>query len=357
MLLDCQDPDGAKRRLTAWWEGELADRVTWAILAHTPEPRFAPPAVPPPTDAEDRWTNAEARFAGWLHTLAHTEYLGDAIPYFDTNIGPGSLGMLLGAHPVFDPGTVWYKPCLTRTEDAADLTFDSTGHWFGKHMGLVRHGLERCDGRFYVSIPDLIEGLDTLAALRGNEAVLFDLHDRPAAVHRALERITDLYFAAYDPIYNLVHDADGGCCFCAFQTWAPGRYAKLQCDFSAMLGPVHFAEFVVPYLAPQCERLDYTMYHLDGPTCVCHLDLLLAIPRLRAIQWTPGAGAPGVEDPCWYDMYRRILSQKSLILLGVPLASARGVVEALGARGLYMTTWTDDRDGALRALEEAERWR
>ena len=33
-------------------------------------------------------------------------------------------------------------------------------------------------------------------------------------------------------------------------------------------------------------------YHLDGPGAVVHLDALLEIPHMKAIQWVPGAGQP-----------------------------------------------------------------
>jgi len=355
-MLLTDDLKGARRRLTAWWNGEVEDRVAWAITARRAEPREAVAPPPEARDIEDWWTNPQLRLARWEQALAQTEYLGEAIPYFDTQIGPGSLGVMLGARPHFAPETVWYEPCLNDLDRAPDLRFDPANEWFQRHLALIRYGLEHAQGRYLVSTPDLIEGLDTLAALHNNQRLLFDLVDRPRTVHRFLRRITDLYFAAYDPIYDLTKDETGGSCFSAFATWAPGRHAKLQCDFSAMIGPAMFREFVAPYLAAQCERLDYAMYHLDGPDCIRHLDALLDVPRLQVIQWTPGAGAPGVADPCWFDMYRHILRRKGVILIGVPLDQAEQVVRAIGARGVFMVSSAASVEEAREALEAAKGW-
>jgi len=355
-MIEHRDLDGAKRRLTQWWNGEQRDRVTWSIVARRSEARFEPPEEPRARDVEDWWTNPDIRLARWERGFAWSEYLGEAMPYFDTQIGPGSLGLFLGCRPVFDHGTVWYEPCIDDLVTGPDLRWDPGNKWFRAHMDLIGAGLERAQSRYYVGIPDLIEGLDTLAALHNNARLLVDLLDSPAEVHRYLEQVTDLYFQAFDPMYDLVKDDQGGCMFSAFQTWAPGRYAKLQCDVSAAIGPRHFAEFVAPYLEAQCRRLDYAMYHLDGVCAVRHLDALLEIPGLQCIQWTPGAGEPGVDDPRWFDMYRRILKKKLLILIGVPLDRAREVVDAIGAPGLHLVTGGCSVDDGLTALEAAKGW-
>ena len=77
---------------------------------------------------------------------------------------------------------------------------------------------------------------------------------------------------------------------------------KVQCDTSAMFHPAMFAKFVVPALAEQCEWLDHAMFHLDGHQCIKHLDLLLGIDGLDAIEWTPDPQVPTGGDPAWYPM-------------------------------------------------------
>jgi len=86
----------------------------------------------------------------------------------------------------------------------------------------------------------------------------------------------------------MMRDEVGGSIFWA---WAPGRMAKFQCDFSAMISPAMFGEFMVPVLREMTERVSYCMYHWDGPGALGHHDHLLSLPRLTMLQWTPGADA------------------------------------------------------------------
>jgi hypothetical protein len=144
-----------------------------------------------------------------------------------------------------------------------------------------------------VAFPDLIEHVDILASLVGTQELLVYMLDCPKHVHRFLERLTELYFEYYDRLYEVIKDEKGGSCFSAFWIWGPGKTAKLQCDYSAMISPAMFREFVQPYLREQCRRLDYSVFHLDGPPCLQHLEPLMEINELQAIQWQPGAGQPG----------------------------------------------------------------
>jgi len=104
-----------------------------------------------------------------------------------------------------------------------------------------------------------------------------------------------------------------------------------------MISPGMFKEFVLPPLQRQCAWLDHSMFHLDGPNCICHLDHLLTIEELDAVQWTPGAEQPGVGDPKWYDLYARVLEGgKSLQLLGVSPEEAQRILDAFGSHGIYL---------------------
>jgi len=72
--------------------------------------------------------------------------------------------------------------------------------------------------------------------------------------------------------------------------WAPKRLAQMQCDLSVMISPEMFNCFAMPELEELCDFLDYPVYHFDGQEQIRHLDSLLSLKKLRAIQWTPVAG-------------------------------------------------------------------
>jgi len=63
-----------------------------------------------------------------------------------------------------------------------------------------------------------------------------------------------------------------------------------QCDVSCMISPGMFNDFERPCLAREIEGLDASIYHLDGPEALQHLESLCGIVRLDMIQWMPGEG-------------------------------------------------------------------
>jgi hypothetical protein len=214
-------------------------------------------------------------------------------------------------------GTVWCDPVIPTRPDGSpgeyDIAYDESNFYWDFTRRLGREQLRTGEGRFLLQFPDLIEGLDTLAAMRGTEELLMDLVERPGWVRACLRSITDLYFRYYDMLYDMVRDEVGGSIFWA---WAPGRMSKFQCDFSAMISPPMFGEFMLPVLTEMCERVSYCMYHWDGPGALPHLDHLLSIPTLDMIQWTPGKGVEPTHHARWWPYFHRILDAgKSVLLL------------------------------------------
>jgi hypothetical protein len=315
----------------------------------------------PPASMEQRWLDPAYRAARTEYDMAAHAFLAEGMPLFDTNIGPGSLGLILGAEGRLDESTVWYYPCIHEPDAYGPIRFEPEGNvWLERHMGLIETGLQRANGRYLVGIPDLIEGLDTLAALRGDMPLLYDLKERPGWVKERLAEINAAYFQVFDLMAGRVRDADGGNVFTAFRIWGPGKTAKLQCDFSANISPRMFRTFVSPYLAEQCAWLDCSLYHLDGTNALQHLDPLLEISALDAIEWTPQAGRPGGGSPEWYDLYRRIRAGgKGVQAVGVELHEVIPLLDAVGPEGMCILIGgaAYDEAAAERLLKALEPYR
>jgi 5-methyltetrahydrofolate--homocysteine methyltransferase len=190
--------------------------------------------------------------------------------------------------------------------------YDPDNFYWRFTQAAIAGTFDQARGKLLIQFPDLIEGLDTLAAMRGTQQLLMDLVERPEWVQACLRQITDLYFHYYDLLYDLIRDEVGGS---VFWVWAPGRLAKFQCDFSAMISPGMFREFMVPVLTEMSERVSYSLYHWDGPGALCHLEALLSIPHLDVLQWTPGDGIEPYGHPRWWPMYHQILESGKKLLI------------------------------------------
>jgi 5-methyltetrahydrofolate--homocysteine methyltransferase len=297
------DADEARKRLTTWWRGGDIGRPVLQMSGPRETPWEEIPALPQPPG----WiTGYSTRDFGYrlnvgLRQCLKTEFYGEAFPCVSPDLAPNCLALFLGCQGVEMPGTVWCEPFPTPPEPE-QLAFRRDNFYWDFSWRLGQEFVRQGRGKFMIQFPDLIEGLDTLAAMRGSQELLLDLIERPEWVHRCLDRITELYFEAYDPLYEQYRDAQGGSIFWA---WAPGRMCKLQCDFSAMISPAMFGEFMVPVLRRMTARFDHCMYHWDGPGAIPHHDHLLSLPDLDMLQWTPGAGAAPVWDRKWWPLYHK----------------------------------------------------
>jgi hypothetical protein len=344
-LLWKEDWSVCKRNLIRWWRHE---GLVLHLVAQRSEPVEQIKPIAPPENWLDYWIDPVYRCNAAEVYMANHTYLAEAFPYFDTQIGPGSLGTFLGSTPQFADGTVWYEPCINDPNNNGTVSFIAhQNHWLDVHLALINTGLANARGRYLVGIPDLIENMDTLAALRGDTPLFYDLVERPGWVLDRLAEINRAYFEVFNLIYEKVKTEDGGNAFSAFALWGPGKTAKIQCDISASLSPKMFRRFVVPYLTEQCRWLDFSMYHLDGTTCLQHLDSLLAIEELAAIEWTPQAGLPDGGSRVWYDLYTRIKSGgKSVQVVGVDPKELIPLLDAVGPKGTFVI-FKDEIDQAV----------
>ncbi len=304
-LLYREDMDAVRERLTTWWNGGDIGRPAMMIYAPRTEPLEDIPALPTPPGWLTNYsiTNYAYRVNLFQRACINTHYLGEAVPHVSPDLAPNCLALFLGCEGIDEPGSVWCRPCMDSPEEAR-FDFDPENRYWDFSLRLGQEMLRWGKEKFMIQFPDLIEGLDTLSAMRGNQSLLVDLIERPDWVKQCLRQITDRYFHCYDILYDLYRDEVGGS---FFWCWAPGRMAKFQCDMSAMIGPEMFREFMVPVLTEMCERVSYSMYHWDGPGALRHLDCLLSVPKLDMIQWTPGAGQETTDHPKWWPYYHRIL--------------------------------------------------
>lgn len=349
-----------RQHFTDWWHHEGLVLGGWyGLPAATPHAPVEAP--PPPASLAARYTDARGRALRNHHRLAHTTFPADVLPVAETDLGPGALGLFLGAEPGFAEHTVWQTPCFQEVDDPEALPpfrFDPEHPWWQTLEAILRACAALGRGRYVVGMPDLVENVDILAALRGTQQMLMDLVDRPAWVEEKVAEINQVWRAAFDRIYAIICLEAGGNATDDFRIWGPGRTAKVQCDAAGMISPRMFERFVVPALREQCRWLDYAVYHVDGPAALRHLDALLALDEIAAVEWTPGAGAAPGGSPEWYGLYRRILEAgKSVQAVDVAPEEVVPLLDAVGGRGVYIITSFADEAAAEAMLRAVEPYR
>jgi hypothetical protein len=345
----------SRERLESWWRREGP-----ALCVMAPREKAVEdiPEPVPPAGCVSRWTNPEYRLQRAEHEMSRTYFGGEAFPYFDPHIGPGNLATFIGSEPEFADDTVWFNPCIVDPEAHPCLSFDPSNRHFRTQMEIIEKGISGAAGKYLVGIPDLIENIDVLVSLRGMENLLSDMIDRPEWVECKVSEINKAWLEVFDAIRERVKDPWGGNTWSGFRIWSPGRTVKLQCDASAAFSPAMFRRFVLPALSEQCRWVDRTLYHLDGTQCIRHLDALLTVPELDAIEWTPQAGRPGGGNPEWYDLYRRIIrAGKCVQAIDVAPTEVIPLLDAVGPKGMFIMTRTKSEEEARRLERRVDSYR
>ena len=322
-----------KQHYLDWWKRKGIVLNMWEHFQEGVQPHADVPPPPPYRDLNQKWFDPEwrAQFLDWY--VAHSSLKADILPVANTQLGPGSLAAILGG--VFEGGddTIWIHPSPLETDD---IVFDPNHPNWLLHKQLLNACKKRAQGHYYVGMPDLMEGLDVLAALRGTDKVLLDTVMRPELLESQLQAVNDIYFRVFDELYDIIREGDE-MAFCYFSSWAPGKMSKLQSDISTMLSEEDYRRFVQPYIREQCQRIDYTLYHLDGVGAIRHLPALLEIEELDAIQWTPGVGQPQGGSPKWYSLYRQILEGgKSVMVCWVTIDELKPLLNHIGTDGVHI---------------------
>lgn len=344
-----------KQRYIQWWNHKGIVLNMWEHFQEGVAPHADVPMPKAPKDLNQKWFDPEwrAEYLDWY--VAHSCLKADMLPVANTQLGPGSLAAILGG--VFEGGedTIWIHP---DPDFKDEIKFNPEHPNYLLHKKLLTECKKKANGNYYVGMPDLMEGMDVLAALKGTDKVLMDTVTQPEVLERQMQQINDIYFKVFDELYDIVREGDE-MAFCYFSSWAPGKMSKLQSDISTMISVDDYRRFVQPFIRQQCQKIDYTLYHLDGVGALHHLPALLEIEELNAIQWTPGVGEPQGGSPKWYDLYKKILTGgKSIMACWVTLDELRPLLDNIGGDGVHLEMDfhnEDEVEKAMRIVEEYQR--
>jgi hypothetical protein len=290
-------------RNQAFWTAGLQDGPLAWITAPG-----ALPGTPPTEPASDEalWTDVGYVLDSAEHELAHTFYAGDALPVHNPWLGPDQVAAWLGAPLTLAPrlNTSWVAPLVEDWEQHPRLAIDPANRWWQLYLAILRGSAERGRGKWVTTYPDLHTGIDALLALRGPERLLVDLVERAGAIRRAMGQMTAVLKWVVDRVDEVVLPSAQGTSNWTMG-WSSERFLCIgQNDASCMISPEMFEEFCLPDIVASCRHVDHTIYHLDGPGALRHLDRLLAVPELDCVQWIQGAGNPPPSR--WLDMLAKV---------------------------------------------------
>lgn len=346
-----------QQRYEAWWEGEVMDRPL--ISVHAPKYVLPEPDIAP-KDLAAVWTDPATVLQRQREVLAATYHGGDAFPI----LRPVSGGMVavlaafLGAPlHILNCQTTYTDPIISDWDTRPRLRFDPDNHWWQTVRRLLEAGAAAAPGLGYVSIPDLNGPGEILARLRGTAPLALDLFDHPDEMLAALHEINQAWYRYWQACHGIIHQHVGGYVFW-MGLWSELPATDLQTDFSIMISRPMFDRFFLPFVEEQTRWVQRTVYHLDGPGAVRHLESLLDLPRLTAVQWVPGAGAPPMSR--WLPLLHRIQARGKSLCLSCEPGEVETLATALEPEGLFLSTTAgspEDADALVALVDRSHRRR
>ena len=299
----------------AWWEGAL-DRPLIKSVVRCFDPGRPAPKAPflSQENCHDFSYSPEEIVDAMDYELSQLAFMGDAFPIvnFDS-FGPGVLAAFCGAKLDNQSGRVWFFPAKKLPIDKIHIHYDPENPWVQRIKAIYRAGLDRWEGNVLMGMPDLGGVMDVVATFRGSEELLMDLYDAPEEVHRLRQEAYAAWMEAYEDLSKVLAGNPGHSDWDGLYSSKPSYV--LQSDFCYMIGTPMFDEFVLPDIENACRELGRAIYHLDGIGELKHLDHLLEIPELNAVQWVYGDGQPSARH--WIDVYQKIAAAgKGIHMIG-----------------------------------------
>jgi len=288
--------------------------------------------------------------ANGLAWVAENDWFADSAPIYMPNLGPDLTGTLFGCELEFGADTSWSTHPVASEEDYERIAESAPNfanpYWLALEK-MTRLSL-KAPGGHLTGITDLHGSADTLVSLRGPEDLCYDLVDFPELVHRVLAVLAETNCEIFCRSRSLLQE--GGQSIST--TWAAflhrGPAYISSADILALLSPEMAREFVLPYLRLEWADIERSIFHLDGPDALRHIEWILEEDWIQAVQWVYGAGQGRASD--WIDIYKKIRAAgRSLQLLAIDAEDALTVLRAIGPEGV----WVEINGSRFAAEQEA----
>lgn len=330
------DFERAQKYWAAFWEKELLDRpcaVIWAKKTDTPSPKPGFMAV---DDALEKNLAVQDKF------FETHDALGEAMPYFSPEFGPDQMAAFLGAPLIKSPdyvNTTWSEKIVTDWKKTFPLEISEENIYWKTTKLLHQNSADYYKDKCLIANIDLHSNIDTLEGLRGAQELLFDIIDTPDLVCEAMIQVRKLYTKIYSDLYEFASKDKMGTISSWLHFYSSGKFNPVQADFICFLNPELFRKIVLPAIEEEVEYLDCSCFHLDGPDALNHIDDILSIKKLNAIQWVPGAGnKPQIQ---WVELFQKIQNAGKAVIVYGSAEQIKEVHKELKPELVVYELWTD----------------
>lgn len=351
-MLYCEDWEKRQKRYLEFWARENHDRPLLSITAPGEGGGKAP--FGEHGSLRERWMDTEymLRQANWR--MQNTCYLGESFPALNPDLGPDFFAACYGTGLQFGENTSWAIPWMTDqdVEEFRGFCMEKENVYHQKMLEMTRAAVEDGKDKYLVGITDLHPGGDGLVSMRGPQNMCYDTLDYPEFIRKGVMDLLPGFQKIYEELYRITTKYQEGST-CWMGIWHPGRWYPASCDFSCMISQDMFEELIVGEIEEEIGYLDASIYHLDGPDALKHLDRLLRIRKLKGIQWVYGAGRPTASH--WIPVIKKIQAAGKCVQIEVKPEELNIMLEELMPEGLMYVIYAESEEEGKALLKMAEK--
>ncbi|MDD3244168.1 MAG: trimethylamine corrinoid protein 2 [Eubacteriales bacterium] len=350
----CENWEAIAKRYEEFWARENHDRPILSIRAPKAVPVCAAPKKQHAT-LRERWWDTQYQIEVENAYMQNTFYGCEAFPAYSPNLGPDFFAACFGCELEYGESTSWAISNMTDADVEAGkkLVMDRGNKYYQKMLEMTAAAVEDGRDKYLVGVTDIHPGADGLVSLRGPQQLCMDTVDHPELLSRGTMEMFEGFRTMYDELYTMTTKYQKGATNW-MGIWHPGRWYVTSCDFSCMISPGMYEDFILEELQAELEFLDASVYHLDGPGALKHLDLLLEQPKLKGVQWVYGDGQPTASH--WLGTLKKIQDAGKCIQVNVAPGELETMLQSLKPEGVMYNLYCSNEDEARQAVALAEKY-
>ena len=101
--------------------------------------------------------------------------------------------------------------------------------------------------------------------------------------------------------------------------------------------------------------MDQNVYHMDGKGVARHIDMILSVPEIDAIQWVQGVGDdyPIMQ---WVPFIKDLQAREVPVIVDLAVEELEPFMAEVNPEGLYLWLAEDSEEQQLEILKRVSQW-
>ena len=349
-------PDFAEcaRRVEAFFQGEILDRVPIRFHRHNAEYDVISQDTSHKS-LEDRWFDAEYQADEFMRSIKGMRFNAETFPVYCPNLGPNVYAAFHGGTMEYGETTSWYHEIIKDYDsDLGKIQFSKKNFYYKKILELTEVAIEKYSNVFPTGYTDLHPGLDCALAWRGSENLCMDLIMDPLNVAKLLKLATEHFKEVYDEYDAILKKHRMPSC-----AWInlpiDGRMHIPSADFSAMISPDDYERYGLPILREEVKGMTHNIFHVDGKGVANHIDLILSVPEVQAIQWVQGM-ADDYPIMQHLDFIKYVQSKGRGVIVDLAKEDLDEYMEKMSPEKTFLWIATESEEEELDIIRRVTEW-